>query len=141
MSVDPLKVRPMPNWCIVLEDRPKEFLGAGVIASTLDLKDEKLSQGTGTIIRLGYSKKVQTIGLEEGQRVVFRGYLKFANPMETEELWNEMSTGFRPRKKYFFMSCDDIIGLIPPGTDVGVFSSPASHSIPKGAFDAPEKGK
>ena len=94
--MDPTKVRPRDGWLIVLDEPRPEKTSGGIILPGHETGAEKLSQGAGTIIRLGPGEKNRRIGLEEGMRVLYRGFLKWANPLETDEKWPTGQT-----KQYF----------------------------------------
>jgi hypothetical protein len=131
---NPLKVKPRNDWCLILEDPTSDTIGSsGLIVRVGDYKEEKLAEGVGTIVRLGNTKRTDAMGLREGLRVAYRGYLKHANSLETEEVWHGTT-----KKKYFLMSCEDIVGEVDSGTGIGVFGRPSTHAIEAGAFDAPE---
>jgi len=119
--MDAVKVRPIRNFCLILADDREETTAGGLLyLPTSETTPEKLSQGTGTIMRLGPGEKIISLGLQVGERVAYRGYLVHANPVENDD----------PSKKFSFISVDDLIGVISKDISVGVFSSPASHSRP-----------
>lgn len=114
---DPTKIRPRQGWLVVLADQRKKTLASGLILAPNETGVEKVTEGAGTIIRVGGGEKNQLLGLEAGQRIVYRGFLKHANPIETDEKWPDGDA-----KVYFIMSTDDVIGVMAPGVEVGVFS-------------------
>lgn len=114
-------VRPIRNLCLIQADDREETIAGGLLYLPVsETTPEKLSQGTGVLVRLGPGEKVKKLGIQVGERVAYRGYLKHANPIESDD----------ETKKFLMLSVDDIIGVIPAGLSVGVFSSPASHSRP-----------
>jgi co-chaperonin GroES (HSP10) len=115
--VDPTKVRPRDGWAIVLADARKDKTAGGIYLPGNETGAEKVTEGAGLIVRLGPGKKNHDLGLEAGQRVVYRGFLKYANPIETEEKWENGEN-----KVYFIMSSDDVLAIIQPGVEVGVYS-------------------
>lgn len=116
-----IDVRPVLNLCLIrIDDREETIAGGLLILPNFETVHEKLSQGTGTLMRLGPGKKIEKLGIQVGQKVAYRGYLKHANPIEDDG-----------DDKYIMISVDDVIGIVPEGMNVGVFSSPASHSRPK----------
>jgi len=115
--MDPTKVRPRDGWLIVLDEPRPEKTSGGIILPGHETGAEKLSQGAGTIIRLGPGEKNRRIGLEEGMRVLYRGFLKWANPLETDEKWPTGQT-----KQYFVMSHEDLLAILDPNADVSIFS-------------------
>lgn len=114
--MDPFKVRPRDGWAVVLADARKDKKGL-IFLPDAETGAEKVTEGAGIIVRLGVGEKNHRIGLEVGQRVVYRGFLKYANPIETEEKWENGE-----HKVYFIMSSEDILAILPPGVEVGVFS-------------------
>ena len=120
------KFRPRRDWCSVLNDERQEVISGGLLyLPNAQTTPEKLSQGTGTVIRVG-TGKAQTL-LKVGDRVAYRGHLVYANPVEDGGKWDSGAP-----KMYFAIAVDDVIGIISEGVSVGVFSSPASHAVKKG---------
>ena len=117
VSYDPRKIRPRDGWVIVLADARKLELASGILLSPNESGVEKVTEGAGEVIRVGRGIKCETAGLEPGQRVVYRGYLKYANPIENDEVWPDGR-----KKTYFIMSMLDILAITPEGMEVGVFS-------------------
>lgn len=111
----PGQVRPMRNWVSVLVEPRIEKLASGVLLSPNESGIEKISTGSGWIVRVGVGVKNEALALKAGDRVVYRGYLKHANPFPTEETWDDG----RP-KEYFLMSVDDLIAVVPEGLNVSV---------------------
>ena len=115
--MDPRKVRPRDGWLIVLAEPRKMKLASGIHLPNHETGAEKMCEGAGEVIRLGPGEKNRRLGLEEGMRVVFRGFLKWANPLETEEKWEDGQG-----KQYFVMSHEDLLAIIPPDVEVGIYS-------------------
>ena len=116
MSFNPASIRPRRDWVLVLDDLRKSVLESGIVIA-VETGLEKVREGTGTLVRVGIGDKTKALGIEPGQRVVYRSYLKYANPVETDEKWPDGTA-----KRYFLMSCEDLFAVIPPGMEVGVFS-------------------
>lgn len=114
--MDPTKIRPRRDWVLVLDDPRKEVLASGILLPT-ETGAEKVTEGAGTLVRIGTGDKVKALNIEPGLRVVYRSYLKYANPIESEETW---PSGVK--KRYFLMSCEDLFAVVQPGVEVGVFS-------------------
>lgn len=114
--MDPTKIRPRDGWAVVLADARQEKKGL-IFLPASETGVEKVTEGAGLLIRLGPGEKNHRLGLEAGQRILYRGFLKHANPIETDEKWPNGES-----KVYFIMSSDDIMGIIAPGVEVGVFS-------------------
>lgn len=110
---DPTKIRVRDGWCIVKMEERKEVLASGLVLPPSETGAEKVDSGCASIICVGAGKKNAALGLERGMRVALRSYLKHANPIPTE------------KGEYAIVSSDDIAMILPPGVDVGVFSSPA----------------
>ena len=118
-TFDPKKVKPKDGWALLLADERSGVLSSGLIVP-IETGVEKVTELAGELVRLGdgiYNANLREVGLVEGVRVLFRGYLKFANPLPTDEKWPSGSA-----KQYFFIDCKDIMGIVAPGVSVGVFS-------------------
>lgn len=114
--MDPRKVRPRDGWLVVLAEPRRERLASGLFLPGKETGAEKVSQGAGILVRVGPGKKNQSLALEEGMRVLYRGYLKWANPLETDEKWEDGQA-----KQYFVMSRDDLVGIVGADVDVSIF--------------------
>lgn len=110
---DPHKLRPVKeDWVIVLNDKRRTQTAGGIILTEEETGIEKVTEGAGTIIRVGKGPKIDAEKLKEGDRIVYRSYLRIPNRIPTENREDE----------YFFMAVDDIMAVIQPGVEVGVFS-------------------
>lgn len=116
-TFDPQSIRPKREWVIVLADKRRERTGGGIFLPGHETGIEKVTEGAGEIIALGSGLKAEKLNLSVGQRVVYRDFLKHANPIPNNEKWEDGS-----EKRYFLMAIDDLISVISPGVDVGVFS-------------------
>lgn len=116
-TFDPQKVRPRDGWCVVLSDPRRTKLDSGIHLPNHETGAEKVTEGAGVVIRVGKGDKNFALGLEEGQRIVYRAFLKYANPIPTEEKWDSGES-----KQYFIINSDDLLIILPPGVDVGVYS-------------------
>ena len=114
----PSQIRPNRDWVLVLDDERREVLASGLILAEVT-GAEKVTEGTGTLVRIGPGDLNGALGISPGDRVVYRSYLKYANPIDTDERWLS-STG--SKKRYFLMSCKDLMGVVEPGVEVGVYS-------------------
>lgn len=109
-AIDPASIRPLDGWCVIkMEPRPS--MVRGILLPVSETTAERLDKGTGHVVRIGSGPKNNALGLKDGSRVVFRSFLKHANPIESEV------------GKYFLISTSDIVGEVQPGVDVGVYSS------------------
>lgn len=113
----PKQVRPRDGWVIVLADKRETKLQSGIFLPNHETGVEKVCEGAGRLIRVGGGDKNGILNLEAGQRVLYRGFLKWANPIETEEKWDDGQT-----KQYFIMNVDDVFAVIDDNTQVGIFS-------------------
>ncbi len=116
-TYSPQQVRPMRNWVSILVEPRVEKLASGIFLSPNESGAEKISMGSGWIVRVGSGVKNEALSLRPGDRVVFRGYLKHANPFPTEEKWEDG----RP-KEYFLMSVEDLVAVVPEKLNVSVAS-------------------
>lgn len=118
-TYDPKKVRPKDGWALLLEEQREEKLASGIVLP-IETGAEKVTELAGTLIRLGggdYCDALRKQGLEPGVRVLYRGFLKYANPLPTDEAWSDGKA-----KRFFFVDCKDILGIVGEGVKVGVFS-------------------
>lgn len=122
-AYDPKSILPRRDWCSVLMDERKEVLASGIVLP-VETNAEKVTEGTGVIIRVGGGTKNEALGIKEGDRVALRSYLKYANPIPTEEKWPSGAA-----KEYFLMNTDDIMGVLGPDTVMGIFSRPAMSAV------------
>lgn len=111
------KIRPRRNWVIVLADQRKSRLASGIYVSPNESGAEKVTEACGTVVRVGPGEKNEACGLQNGDRIVYRSYFKYANTIETGERWDDGT-----EKSYFFMATDDVMGVVSPGVEVGVLS-------------------
>lgn len=113
----PVNVRPREGWVVVLADKRETKLQSGIFLPNHETGVEKVCEGAGKIVRVGGGDKNVTIGLKAEQRVLYRGFLKWANPIDTEEKWEDGQN-----KQYFIMNSDDVFAIIDDNTQVGIFS-------------------
>lgn len=116
-TIDPTKVRPRRDWCLVRCDPRQEVVG-GIHLPVNEIGLEKVMERAGTVTAVGPGDKATKLGLVPGSRVVFRGFIKYAQPLETD-------TGL----DYFLMAVDDILGITEGDVTVGAFSRPAMHAV------------
>ena len=114
--MNPRNVRPKKDWVSVLCDQRKVELASGIILHT-ETGAEKVTERAGTIVRVGNGEKAAQIGLKEGDRVVFRGYLKHANPIPHDEKWADGT-----EKEYFLMDINDVFAVMDGPVEVGIYS-------------------
>jgi co-chaperonin GroES (HSP10) len=126
MAYDPTTIRPNKDFVSVLMEERKVVLDSGIILPGFETGVEKVTEGAGTIVRIGLGELNEKLGLEIGMRILLRSFLKYANTIETDEKWPSGA-----KKEYFLMSSKDIMAILPVDANVGVFSRPAVTSIPK----------
>jgi len=114
--IDVNKIRPKGPWVLVKVDPPPEksgeiFLPQGNLA-------ERVGHATATVLRVGdgypmskkgivkTGKKYSPSELQEGERVLFRGYLQEANRPQQFD------------REHCLLHLDDIIGVLPEGATV-----------------------
>lgn len=117
---NPLGIRPQRDFVSVLMEERKELLDSGIFLPGSETGAEKVTEGAGTVVRVGPGELNEKLRLEPGMRILVRSFLKYANSIPTEEKWPSGA-----RKEYFFMSSKDIMAVLPTDVAVGVFSSPA----------------
>lgn len=112
-----VKIRPRRDWLVVLADPRKETLASGLILPGHETGVEKVTEGSGHVVSVGPGEKNQALGLEPGQKVMFRSFIKYAHQIPNDEKWDSGQN-----KEYFFIASEDILAVIPDGMEVGVFS-------------------
>lgn len=115
-AVDPYIVRPKRDWAIVRQDQRKTVLASGLVLPT-ETHAEKLHEGSGIIIRLGQGPKVKGCNIKEGDRVMYRTYLRHAVPIEAGAKWLDGSP-----QEFFFIDVSDLTAVIDPDLEVGPLS-------------------
>lgn len=116
-SYDPKNVKPIRDLVLLCAEQRKKVLESGLVMPVEETGIEKVTELAGTVVRIGDGDHVAAMHLEEGMRVLFRGFLKHAIPLETSEAWEDGSP-----KAYFFIDSKDILGVLHPDAGVGVFS-------------------
>lgn len=122
MYYDPTKIRPRRDWVTVLQEPRCDYVGG--IFMPVETGVEKVTEGTGVVIRVGGGKKIDNLCLKAGDRIVYRTYLKYANPIPAGLTWPDGKV-----KQHFLMSVDDIFAIVPEGLNIGVFSKPSGTNI------------
>jgi co-chaperonin GroES (HSP10) len=123
--VDPRKVKPRRDWVLVLLDQRKTQLASGLFIPGSETGVEKVTESAGEVIRLGPSDKlIGKLEVKEGDRIVFRAFLKHHMSFESEETWPDGG-----KKEFFLMDVADIMAVIGEGISVGVFSSPSQKAV------------
>ena len=115
-QADPYAIRPKRGWAIVRQDQRKSVLSSGIILADETIA-EKLHEGAGIIIRLGPGPKNEALGIQPGDRVLYRTYLRHAIPIETSQKWLDGT-----KMEYFFIDTNDLVALISPDLQVGPLS-------------------
>lgn len=129
MHYDPTKVRVRDGWLVVLAFQRKKAVGL-IHLPVNETGVEKIDTGEGRIVRVGEGKKNETIDLKAGQKIIYRTFLKHANPIPCDEKWEDGE-----EKRYFIMSSDDVVAISEEDVEVGVFSRPAMSAVSAVAED------
>lgn len=111
MSTDPSKVRARGGWVLVKPDAPKEMSGSLYLPQGNLM--ERLGHNTAEVVSVGKGyydpgdkkTKLHKIGVEPGERVVFRGHLQEANKLGE-------------KRDHCFIHAKDLIGVIPKGVEL-----------------------
>ena len=114
---DTKKIRPRRDWVLLLCDPRREKTAGGIILPGDQTGIERVREGTGEIVAIGPGDMAPAMDLCVGQKVVFRGFIKYAHAFDSDEFWPDGQM-----KHYTFMSVNDLEGIVPKGMDVGVFS-------------------
>lgn len=112
--INPYKFTPKRDWILVLDTPRRTSTVGGILLPTAETGVEKVTEGTGMIIAVGPGIKNDKLQLSKGLKIVYRAYLKHAERIPYQSEGEE--------KIFFLMSSDDIMGIVSPGVDVGVFS-------------------
>jgi co-chaperonin GroES (HSP10) len=120
---DPTKIVPRRDWVLILADPRKEVLASGLILP-VETGVEKVTEGTGRILRVGPGVKNDRLNLCVGDRVIYRSYLKYANPITCRLQWEDGRT-----KEHFLICSDDLFAVIPEEMEVGVFSGRPQNPV------------
>jgi co-chaperonin GroES (HSP10) len=131
MPFNPRSLRPIGEWAVLVEEPRKKVLSSGLILTDKLTMVENVSEMGAEVVSIGTSKKFAMLDLMPGRRVLYRGFLKYAHPLETEERWENGDT-----KKFFLIKIDDIAMLLGKDVDVGCFSSRAPTVLGKSTFAA-----
>lgn len=115
--MDPSKILPKRDWCLVRCDARQTKVGL-IELPVNETGVEKVTERAGTVIRVGPGEKAKVLDLKAGDRVVFRGFLKYANPVPTDD-----------GSEHFLMSIDDVLCVTEGDINVGVFSRPSQHAV------------
>ena len=115
-GIDPKSIRPRRDWAVVLQDRRKSVLSSGLIIPE-ETNHEKLHEGSGTIIRLNAGPVATAGELKEGDRVMYRTYLRHARKLPTEQKWEDGEP-----MEFFLVSVDDFTAVLEPGVEIGLLS-------------------
>lgn len=116
--MNPRDVRPRRDWALVLANPRKTQLASGLFLPGEETGIEKVTELAGEIVRLGPSEHiVEKTGVKAGDKVVFRGFLKYASPVPHDERWEDGQ-----KKEYFLIDLRDLLAVTDPDVEVGVFS-------------------
>ena len=111
-------VKPIKEWALVLAEPRKPVTSGGIILTGELTAPERVEGGAGRLIYIGTDEKFRTVDLSQGTRILYRGFLKYANPVDSEETWPDGQ-----KKHFFLMKLDDIIAEIGDDVEVGAFST------------------
>lgn len=118
MAFNPRHFRPTRDWAVLLEEQRKTVLDSGIILTDKLAHVENVHECAGEVIAVGRHEKFDRLGIKPGSRVVYRGFLKYAHPLESEERWPDGT-----EKKFFLIKVDDIQFTASKDVSVGAFSA------------------
>ena len=84
--MDATKIRARGPWVLLKVDPPKEKTESGLLYVPQGSMTERLGDATGVVLSVGEGKlgkkgRREHSGLKVGDRIIFRGFLKEANPI------------------------------------------------------------
>jgi co-chaperonin GroES (HSP10) len=85
----------------------------GIELPNFQIGIEKTMEGTGTVLRVGSRVNDSMSGLEAGQRICYRGFLKDASSMEFETIDD---------CPVFMIRVEDVLAIIDADVKMGAFS-------------------
>ncbi len=107
-----MSYRACGEWVVVRADpRVKQTRGGIHLTDTL-IQAERFMEGTGHILSIGGRVSNIVPGLEPGQRIAYRGFLKDAHPVAKTEDGCDI----------FIIHCDDLLAAIDEETRTGITS-------------------
>ena len=113
--MDPLSIRPMRNWLLVVAEPRKAHYGLLLVPN--ELTAEKLSSTCSVVVRVGEGEMNKALGLAPGQRVLVRDYLKHILPFESEETWPGGT-----KKTYYLVKAESLVAVVAEGVEVGALA-------------------
>jgi co-chaperonin GroES (HSP10) len=116
LSFEPWQLRPKTDWAVVCQEQRKTTMKSGLIIP-METNHEKLHEGTGYIIRLTAGPIAMANGLEKGQRVMYRTYLRHAQKLETSACYADGT-----KREYFLISLADVTAVLDEDVEVGLLS-------------------
>lgn len=118
MTLDIQHFRPRGKWLVVKADSRVKKTKGGIELPDMQLKAERVMEGTGHIIKVGSDREgiLNSTGgvmLEVGMRICYRGFLKdaFADFTTDED-----------GQPIFLLRAEDVIGIIDEEVTMGAFS-------------------
>ena len=114
MTADPTKARVMGNWILCRGMTPKTMTKSG-LHMPKDFDRDVVTEGVAEVIGVGpgeFNKKTGIYtdhGIEVGERVVYRGFLRYAEQV------GDLFGGERA-SEYFFINAKDLLCTVS-GTD------------------------
>lgn len=115
------KIHAVGPWVLIRVTPRQEVSSGGIYLPEGNLQ-ERLSHSRGTVLSVGKGKISKkgiriTTGVEVGDKVVFRGYLKEANRV------------YRFDDRRCFIHMDDIVGYYVPEYSEGIVSECGRHKL------------
>jgi co-chaperonin GroES (HSP10) len=112
----PHQFRPHNEWAVLCAEQRRKVVGGIFLTDSLT-GVERVSEGAARVIAVGTSDKFKAVELTKGARVLFRGFVKYAHPLESDERWDDGE-----KKHYFLIKFDDICCELDEQVDIGCFS-------------------
>lgn len=107
------RFRPRGTWLLVKADPRVKKTRGGIHLPDQLTKIERVMEGTGRVLRIGSEAVTKSgIDLAEGDRVVFRGFLK--------DVFHEFETD-EDGQTIFILRVDDVLARIDDATSMGAY--------------------
>jgi co-chaperonin GroES (HSP10) len=106
-----MKIIPMPGWALC-KAVPHALENSSGIIIPGDIDKNVTSEGVAEVVSVG-APHVGPAGVEVGDKVIYRGFLRFANPMGNKH-------GSQRDCEFFLLNLRDILAVVEGSGTVGI---------------------